>query len=426
LNVYTCSAADGCNGLESIFPTSQAWTQYSDHKQSCSRAAASSKPSCTTNPDSYNNNPTVLLPQLTQDESNYFVMLAGDTGDYVIHVENTINGVQVSPLLIQPASSINEGLDVTVVSNTNSGIKISWYQSYVLIPGVSTPVFSSFVSYKVYVIDIKGLRSMLSTTILYTKCGIDNILTKYPASIKEYIVESSGIKQEVDPVTYTISTYPSKSEIFVVVMASCDSDCLNQVSKDVSSKEIDSAKIYCGVGYGKQCAAQYKVYNSVILTTKASSTDSNSADSSSISNDTASGTISMTVFVILVAVIALCAYAVMWYRMRKQERDMGVEPMGFEMVENTLHKPDTSRASKFTIDSNDYSKLPMMVEDEDAVMNPMNNSLKYEPPSLDTFKSKFVAAATHAYSGISSITSNIGNKYMKTQNNDDGDEGIAL
>ena len=268
---------------------------------------------------------------------------------------------------------------------------------------------------------------MLGTTILYTKCGIDNILSKYPSSIREFIVESSSIQLDVDP-TLTISTFPSKSDVFIVVMASCDSNCLNQVSKDLTSKNINSAKIFCGVGYGKQCAAQHKVYNSVILRTKSSGTDSNSEGSSVISDDTASGTISMTIFIIIIVCVALIAFGVMWYRMKRYERDLGVEAMGFEMVENTLHKPDTSRASKFTIDSNDYSKLPMMADDDDSVANPMNTggSRKYEPPSIDTLKSKFVAVASKAYNEINSITSSIGNKYMKRHSSDDGDEGIAL
>ena len=60
-----------------------------------------------------------------------------------------------------------------------------------------------------------------------------------------------------------------------------------------------------------------------------------------------------------------------------------------------------------------------VADDDDVVMS---TNRRYEPPSVDTLKNKFVAVASKAYNDINSITS----KYMKKHGNDDGDEGIAL
>lgn len=213
---------------------------YSDDRESCTRSQTGvvrCVPSATSIP-------SISIPE---SNGNAYVLVNG-SGEYNLKVQNTRGGASQAPILVLAGFKGDQLMRQIEVTQGAEKVIASWHRSLIIFPGFKTAVFSTEVKYSVMAINMDYLTN--SMTRLLQKfhfdsiCGLEYLLISVPSAVKLFRVPSPPDGEDgVDgsPITASLRGLRSGTNYKIVVWATCDEQCLQQVSKGGSK----SAKITC-------------------------------------------------------------------------------------------------------------------------------------------------------------------------------------
>lgn len=218
--MYACSDASSSGVCDNFLPTEKSWEYYANDHETCDHSSHGRK-TCTSNVDTVSTRiPTFDFPE---KNGNYYVKVNG-TGQFNLNIQNTIGGELVSPRLMFDSvdQSHQDGVKMSI---SHSHVDLSWKHAQILIPGAATYAQTAHMVYSLYTfpsVDTKRSKDF----IFDTPCGLEYSVKKLKGFVRPVEVHSA-----TSDVQYTLDTedYPPRTELVLVVMASCDSECLRQV-----------------------------------------------------------------------------------------------------------------------------------------------------------------------------------------------------
>jgi len=252
--MYACSDASSGDVCDNFLPSESSWDYYANDHETCDHSSHGRK-SCTNNEDTVSTNiPTFDFPE---KNGNYYVKVNG-TGQFNLNVQNTINGDIMSPRLMFDSSDQHGQDAVNIVVNAKRNeVALSWKHTQVLMPGAERYSHTPHMTYSLYI--FPQTETKLSKNFIFdTPCGLEYSVKKLKGYIRP--VEVHGGADTDIQYTLDISEFPSKANIVLVVVATCNSECLRQVSK-VTPK----ASMTCNDEVG--CKTQHLLYQSMSFTT---------------------------------------------------------------------------------------------------------------------------------------------------------------
>jgi hypothetical protein len=220
--MYACSEASSTGVCDNFLPAEQSWEYYADDHETCDHSNHGRK-TCTSNVDTVSTRiPTFDFPE---KNGNYYVKVNG-TGQFNLNLQNTINGELVSPTLM--FDSVDQsGQDAVLHSydSKHDQVVLSWKHAQVLIPGASNYAQTSHMTYSLYIFP-KSVTKQSKAFIFDTPCGLEHSVKKLKGYIRPVEVHSaeSDIKVDLDT-----AAFPASTELVMVVVATCNSECLRQV-----------------------------------------------------------------------------------------------------------------------------------------------------------------------------------------------------
>ena len=220
--MYACSDASSSLLCDNFLPSEKSWEYYANDHETCDHSSHGKK-TCTNNVDTVSGRiPTFDFPE---KNGNYYVKVNG-TGLFNLNVQNTINGELMSPKLMFDGVD-QTGLDVVRANgNTNSRkVLLSWEHAQVLMPGAPSYAITPHMTYSLFIFP-KSETKKSKLFIFDTPCGLEYSVKKLKGFIRPVSVEAlvGDIQYELDT-----TDFPPKSELVLVVMATCNSECLRQV-----------------------------------------------------------------------------------------------------------------------------------------------------------------------------------------------------
>jgi hypothetical protein len=246
-NMYACADGDHCAEL---VPTSSSWAHFSDSEQSCERTYNDRSDSLNREKcfDHLNPNPTLTMTSL--NNGNYYMLVTG-SGEYELHVSSTINKIEMAPLLLQEGKSNagNSNSDMVVKLNKvdKNTVSLSWPRTLVMLPGMRSPAVANYLRYTAIYFEPKKLKSKvkkgLPAIITSTLCGLNHVEDLYPGIVIHHPISIDINSKFADSqtITYTLTNLPSLETIDIRIVATCDDQCIIQMSK-----EVDGSKLNCG------------------------------------------------------------------------------------------------------------------------------------------------------------------------------------
>eukprot|EP01041_Mallomonas_annulata_P003044 gene3044-5962_t len=270
LKMYTCADDHRCKDL---LPTPQSWAFYSDKNDICTKSSTSisnNKKSCISN--SYQM-PSVKLPR---QDGNYYMLVNG-TGEFLLHMQTvTADGTSLAPSLVR--SGIEEQasvLDITQVMDTThnrhlgAAVTVTWKATKVLMPGMSNPVLADEMRYTAYIIDVEHLNSQLQQQELQqqssmsimprftSRCGINYAIEHYSTAIKVVPIAIEDTSSET--LSHTFHKLDAGKKVIFVLLATCDGQCLRQLSKTVVNVANSNTNTRCDGLI--ECSSQHSIYD---------------------------------------------------------------------------------------------------------------------------------------------------------------------
>ena len=219
--MYACSDASSGTICDNFLPSETSWEYYANDHETCDHSSHRRK-TCTNNVDTVSTKiPTFDFPERN---GNYYVKVNG-TGQFNLNVQNTINGDVMSPKLMFDGIDQHGKDVVNVVSNGKYVKTLSWKHAQVLLPGAPTYVNTPHMTYSLYIFPQSETKSK-KNFIFDTPCGLEYSVKKLKGFIRPVQVHSAD-----RDVQYSLDTtdFPANSELVLVVVATCNSDCLRQV-----------------------------------------------------------------------------------------------------------------------------------------------------------------------------------------------------
>lgn len=348
--LYACSDGDAC---ESVLPTSTSWAYFADHEKSCFRSTKSTQaPTC----DAIaNHRPTISLPE---KNGNYHLMVDGANSRYYLDIARTHGGYVSAPLLMFPGRDLVAPHVSPTVGQISESATVTWETIRVLMPGAGEPSGTSDILYMVYVINKDEYLNIptASSYVLNTVCGLNYLASSTSAVRINSVVTTNG---NAESAQHTINGLDLGTEYIIVLTATCDGDCLRQLSKVTPKATLSCAS-------DVSCKSQTYVYDAVTIKTpsKPHSNDDDSEAQAEAINTLVIVT-SIILSIIVVAVLLLWAY---YYQNKKDvEQELNMEMTDF--------RSDTSSpvSSRRRSDSDDGEAPTQRIKKKIA---------KYIPPVL--------------------------------------------
>jgi hypothetical protein len=208
---------------------------------------------------------------------------------------------------------------------SGNSVTLKYHSSQVLVPGVVSPIFAAGMSYKAYIFDTtalswsKNTMKQLSNVRLNTVCGLayaSSLLTSGLQVVPISLGPMDGEKIMLEHSFHTL--LQPNHEYNVVMVATCDSNCLRKVTKLFDSRQRASAYTSCSDSSSDECRAQSFIYTAVQFAT-ASKADTDAAGDDVPSTDSSSSggykytMVVLSVIFVLLAVAA-CAGVFYYYR----------------------------------------------------------------------------------------------------------------
>lgn len=282
--------ACGNGECQSYLPTASSWSYLADDYHSCSHTDKKHSPKCES--DGTRHPPRLSLPAT----SDTYHLRVNGTGYYNLYLQNTVNSHVTTPQLV------SDGVKYALPSASNikgTSLTVKWSAPKVSMPSVDNLQSASLIRYVLYLIDnpvltalSKDYAGMLNTN---TPCGLDFISSQFSHAVQK--IPLTVIDK--DDLVHTLSGLDKKTSYTIKIVASCDGECLKQVTKLIAQSTS------CGSG---DCSTEYYVYDTLTVTT----TNEEEADDSSYEVD-------VMIFIVIV-VIAVAGVAV--YKFMKSYRQV--------------------------------------------------------------------------------------------------------
>jgi len=186
-------------------------------------------------------------------------------------------------------------------------------------PGLGYPLQADYMSYAAYVINREAISSSdrINASVNYNSmCGISNLVENElrPSDFTLSRIRVTAATQGAESITYKLMKLRVSTNYRVIVIATCDTLCLQQLSKQHDDPQLLLSCIPTQVGAG--CKSQSLVYAYLDVTTGDTS-DMSDIDNNEDSNGTRNYTqdfISLSIVIIAVVVIIIFATSMHWMK----------------------------------------------------------------------------------------------------------------
>ena len=210
--MYACSDASSSGTCDNFLPTETNWEYYANDHETCDHSNHGRK-TCTNNVATVSTRiPTFDFPE---KNGNYYVKVNG-TGQFNLNLQNTINGELMAPKLM--FNSVDQ----------TGQISLSWKHAQVLIPGAPTYDQTPHMAYSLYIFPTDA-ASTNKAFIFDTPCGLEYSVKKMKATMRPVELQLYSYSKDVEYILDT-DVFPPKTELLLVVVATCNSECLRKVS----------------------------------------------------------------------------------------------------------------------------------------------------------------------------------------------------
>jgi hypothetical protein len=316
-SLYACADDNHCSD---VLPTDKSWGYFADSTQSCTHSwDARVRDTCIS---AVRGKPSLTLPQRV---GNYFLKANG-TGKFELRVQSTTNQVKTSPQVVFVGSQGLEASVVTVQGVTGNSVTLQWQQARVLMPGLYNPLTADFMTYVAYIFDARATDSALQSLAAQgvrdirfnSACGLayaEQVLPAAAVILGRATV--SGKQKGEEFMSHTFKGLASTTYYRVVLVATCDSACLRQLSKITLDPHLT---ISCNDKIG-ECRTQTVVYTSASFTTLQSA-DHITDDDAGTSTDSTFMQSFVTLSIVLMVLLSVALLGVVGYYLKNNYADV--------------------------------------------------------------------------------------------------------
>lgn len=317
--LYACADTNNC---EHVLPSTHSWGYFADETQSCVHSwdPRITRDTCVS---AALRRPSITLPQRV---GNYFLMTNG-TGKFELRVQSTVGGKRAAPTVTFAGRQSAESGLLEVQKVTGNTVTLQWQQARVLMPGALSPLDARYMTYTAYVFDLTATNTALKT--LATKQGIENVRLTSACGLNyaSEILPSKAVQVlRVTPkvteqgtafMSQTFDHLAISTSYRIVVVASCDSNCLRQLSKVTYDPRIT---VSCSDSSG-DCKPQSMVYLTQDITTAdlPDNTPHDTDDTSSSSDGWVQGLLNFSFAVLIILIILAIGISGYWLKNNWQE-----------------------------------------------------------------------------------------------------------
>lgn len=414
--IYACADDGHC---ASVMPTANEWAYYADSTTSCAWIWGR-KPTGTWGWTQKNCQPTLGIPQITVEErhtGNYFLMTNGSTGAYSLRIEKTLNRQRKAPKLTVAGG-------VTTCLNCNKGkLDLHWPQSRVVFAGANDAFGSINILYTLYLIDRTAFTQSGCGAVLTTPCGLQRALSTCAGSVRTLLIpaEDGGKFDVFSNISRSLSlkVFPRDTQLDLVLMATCDAECLREISKDplllkafdsstYNSRELAWAASTCNQGV--DCTTQHFVYQSVPVQVSGTLPDDSTAGAGSATHHHVFFVLGIIVLILVCATLSLGVYYFRNNRLSADDLMLGSTASQGMQLRDFSKPPSASDAGTVMGGLHFESKVtPVRVRGDDYPETPTSNShLLYTPPSMtDSLRTSSAALLSTLGSAASKVTDKV-------------------
>ena len=215
------------------------------------------------------------------------------------------------------------------VLHTGNSLVVSFRQSLVLMPGLDNPLQADYMAYMAYTINRKAISSSrdkidadadidVDDDINYeSMCGISNLIETqlHPSDFTATRIKVTAATQGADSITYKLGKLSVSTNYRVIIVAVCDSQCLQQLSKQHYDPRLLLSCIPSQVGAAcKPQSLLYTYLDARTGDTADTSDQNNHEDSHDRRNETTQDIISLSIVIIAVLVVIVFATSMYWMK----------------------------------------------------------------------------------------------------------------
>eukprot|EP01038_Epipyxis_sp_PR26KG_P008213 gene8213-11113_t len=309
------ACAENSINCEAALPTPSNWDYFSNKMQYC-LATGNARKKITCKPNDYHK--TMLILPAKEALGNYYLMANG-TGKFMMTIEATrFGGKRLSPSLVYAGINYDvTGSIVEMIQVTGNTVTLKWRQAQVIIPGLKSPVFAYGMRYLAYIIDKNALISLETSdskhnNIYYsTNCGLILAAETYDSAIDITPAIVNPSQSQQDFMQHLFVGLKNNKQYRIIINAICDSSCLRQLSKTLSSSQI-TPLISCNEK--QDCKSQNIVYSSIDILTNINPDED---DTLPIDNNNNSIIIPIVVISIIFILLFLIGGGAYYYKYRQ-------------------------------------------------------------------------------------------------------------
>lgn len=217
---------------------------------------------------------------------------------------------------------------------TGNALSVRWPQARVIMPGLSEPVEASLVTYVAVIVDVGNYSTIAATVekaggtmpLLNSPCGLALAASRYPHTVMTVRVTPTPYEEDRSDIARTFASLFPNRLVSVTIIATCDSNCLRQLSKVLPK----SGYITCN---GKHdCQPQSLLYVPLQVTTGAApDAETGTGTDTQPSGPSEAWVRNLLYFaggLVVCVLMAMAALSFHWAKLRRTEREVDV---GFQM-----------------------------------------------------------------------------------------------
>lgn len=312
---YACADDGKCS---EVLPSLTSWGYFADRNRFCVHSWEKYGRDVCQHTPATTNRISLRLPQVS---GNYFLMANG-TGRFNLEVRTTLKGLDYSPTLTYSGIQDVDSSTLQVESLTGNTIGLTWRQAKVYLPGLTDTVFADAMSYKLYIFDDNqaALFTRRDNVAADSACGVDYLANTVPLDAVTIIanVPVSATQRGQNFMSYTVKGLRTSTAYRFAVVATCDSLCLSQVTKQQAALNT-RLKLSCNGG-SNECHPQSVAYLPVRTTTASTpdSGDNDHTDSQGSSSSTlqAAAVVFGIIVLVIICLVGIVAAGYWWHTQR--------------------------------------------------------------------------------------------------------------
>lgn len=318
--LYACADDNKC---AEILPSLSSYGYYADSSKFCRHSwDKHGRDTCIANLPG-KKRMTLRLPQVS---GNYFVMANG-TGRYAFSVRSTVRGLDMAPMLYFGGPQDDRAATIDIQATTGNSVTLHLRQTKVLLPGLTDYVFADLMSYKAYIFTQSAAASVIRPggVSLESACGVETLSTTLdPKDVTIVPLRVLTADRASTSMTSTVRSLQNGKSYYVAVVATCDSSCLSQLTKQ-QSLISSRVKLVCGSGgNAAECKPQSITYATASFSTDAKP-DSNSNDDTGGGGSSSGGQVAFAFGIVFLVIALLVVVAAGGYWLRSHRILSGVE-----------------------------------------------------------------------------------------------------